>query len=253
MEHRPNEEEHITRLFREVSIPQIPEQEIEKVTMVAADYLSVGRKKVNLWDIALLELGNTSILLWIACAALMAGCVFFISTSKSSLSAAGIFVAMAPTPLFLSLIELMTTRTPAVVELEKACKYNVNQLYVVKVMIGTVLNIVILALLATFTAHSLNGPLNMFLMGSCTMLLTGFLALLIATKFGQSLPLMGVLGGWIVATSILFGSSQELSMALLNMEFKSLLAILVLSIALFAYGVRVFSRELTTLSLGGIS
>jgi len=85
------------------------------------------------------------------------------------------------------------------------------------------------------------------------MLLTGFLALLIATKFGQSLPLMGMLGGWIVATSILFASSQELSMALLNIELKPLLTILVLSIALFAYGMRVFSRELTTLSLGGIS
>jgi len=145
----------------------------------------------------------------------------------------------------------MTTRTPAVVELEKACKYNANQLYVVKIMIGTVLNVALLALVTTFASQNLITPLRMFLTGSTMMFFIGFLALLVATKFGQSLPVMGILAGWIIAAAMLFENRQELAMMLLNIGLFPLLVILGVSTMLFIFSLHAFSHQLTTLDLGG--
>jgi len=105
-----NEDKHIEQLFKSVNIPQIPEQQIESVVQMAADYLPVERKRINLWDIAILQLTTTSIVFWAACAAFMAITILSIGSAKSSLSAVGIFVAGAPVPLLLSLLEVMTTR-----------------------------------------------------------------------------------------------------------------------------------------------
>jgi len=198
-----------------------------------------------------LQLSTTSIVFWAACAAFMAITVLSIGSAKSSLSAVGIFVAGAPVPLLLSLLEVMTTRTPAVVELEKACKYNANQLYVVKIMIGTVLNVALLALVTTFTSQNLITPLRMFLTGSTMMFFIGFLALLVATKFGQSLPVMGILAGWIIASAMLFENRHELAMMLLNIRLFPLLIILGVSTMLFIFSLHAFSHQLTTLDLGG--
>jgi len=49
-----NEDKHIEQLFKSVNIPQIPEQQIESVVQMAADYLPVERKRINSWDIAIL-------------------------------------------------------------------------------------------------------------------------------------------------------------------------------------------------------
>ena len=251
MEKSSNEDKHIEQLFKSVNIPQIPEQQIESVVQIAADYLPVERKRINLWDIAILQLTTTSIVFWAACAAFMAITVLSISSAKSSLSAVGIFVAGAPVPLLLSLLEVMTTRTPAVVELEKACKYNANQLYVVKIMIGTVLNVALLALVTTFTSQNLITPLRMFLTGSTMMFFIGFLALSVASKFGQSLPVMGILAGWIIAAVMLFQNRQELAMMLLNIRLFPLLVLLGVSTMLFILSLHAFSHQLTTLDLGG--
>nr|WP_018963793.1 hypothetical protein [Coprothermobacter platensis] len=251
MEKNSNEDEHIEKLFKSVDIPQITEKQIESVVKVAADYLPLGRKHMSLWDMAILELRTTSIFFWAACAALMAIAVLFISSAESSFSAAGIFIVVAPAPLLFSLLEIMTTRTPNVIELEKVCKYNVNQLYVLKIMIGTVLNIVVLALISVFSLHTLNSPLQMFLMGSTIMLTIGFLALLIATTLGQSLPVMGILAGWTIAASMLFDNGPKLAMALLSIRFTPLLITLLVSTMLFVLTLHSFSHKLTSLSLGG--
>lgn len=251
MEKGSNEDEHIGKLFKSVYIPQVPYEEIESVVKVAADYLPVGRKYMSLWDMAILELRTTSIFFWAACAALMAIAVLFISSAESSFSTAGIFIAVAPAPFLFSLLEIMTTRTPNVIELEKVCKYNVNQLYVIKIIIGTILNIVLLALISVFSLHSLNSPLKMFLMGSTTMLMIGFLALLVATTLGQSLPVMGILAGWTIATSMLFDNVPKLAMALLSIRFTPLLITLLVSTMFFILALHTFSHKLTMLSLGG--
>jgi len=43
MEKSSNEDKHIEQLFKSVNIPQIPEQQIESVVQIAADYLPVER------------------------------------------------------------------------------------------------------------------------------------------------------------------------------------------------------------------
>jgi len=58
------------------------------------------------------------------------------------------------------------------------------------------------------------------------MFFIGFLALLVATKFGQSLPVMGILAGWIIASAMLFENRHELAMMLLNIRLFPLLIIL---------------------------
>jgi hypothetical protein len=252
MEKSNNEDKHIENLFKSVDIPQIPYEQIESVVKVAADYLPVGRKHMSLWDMTILHLRTTSVFFWAACAALMAVAILFISSAESSFSAAGIFVVAAPAPLLFSLLEMMTTRTPNVIELEKVCKYNVNQLYVLKIMVGTILNIGVLALISVFSLHTLNSPLQMFLLGSIIMLTIGFLALLVATTLGQSLPVMGILASWTIAASMLFDNVPKLAMALLSIRFTPLLITLLVSTMFFILALHIFSHKFTTLSLGGI-
>jgi len=83
------------------------------------------------------------------------------------------------------------------------------------------------------------------------MFFIGFLALLVATKFGQSLPVMGILAGWIIAAAMLFENRQELAMMLLNIGLFPLLVILGVSTMLFIFSLHAFSHQLTTLDLGG--
>jgi len=83
------------------------------------------------------------------------------------------------------------------------------------------------------------------------MFFIGFLALSVASKFGQSLPVMGILAGWIIASVMLFENRHELAMMLLNIRLFPLLVILGVSTMLFIFSLHAFSHQLTTLDLGG--
>jgi len=109
----------------------------------------------------------------------------------------------------------------------------------------------IISLSNHFYIAKLDHPFKDVPYGSTMMFFIGFLALSVASKFGQSLPVMGILAGWIIASVMLFENRHELAMMLLNIRLFPLLIILGVSTMLFIFSLHAFSHQLTTLDLGG--
>lgn len=242
----------ISELFLKMEIPVVTNNEIKAVCDVAANYLPNVQRKVNLWEIIRLEVSSISLLYWAICAAIMVCCSIIINCAVSEISVIGMITVVSPIPLLLSIIEFLKNRNPAVSELEQVCKYNIGQLYVIKLMIGLFCNLVVLSFITIFTAGHNGGALQLMLTGSTVMFFLGFIVLEVICKVGKSLPVMGILAGWIFVSSIFFSNENELVVSISRIQLATLTTIFVFSIALFICGLYVFAKQLKFLKIGDI-
>ncbi len=242
----------ISELFEKIEIPAVSADEIEFVCDTAANYLPNTQKKTSFWEIILLELSTVSLLFWAICAAIMVFSAIMIRYASLEISAIAVIAVISPIPLLLCIIELLKNRNPAVTELEKVCKYNITQLYVAKLMIGLFCNLVFLSFITVFAAGRDIDVVRIMLTGSTVMFLLGFIALIVTCKIGKSLPVMGVLAGWILISSVFISQDNYLVEIISNIQLMGLAAFFIISVVLFSYYLYVFAKQIQFLRIGDI-
>jgi hypothetical protein len=144
-----------------------------------------------------------------------------------------VMMVLAPVPFLVFSIDMLHHRDPHVVELEMACRYDVRQLYIAKLLIGMLFNIVLL-LPAVFAVSSVYA--NGWRLALCTfttMFLIGFIALLLIGKFRNPLPLSAFLALWVVSGGVILGEAQTANL-LESISIVVLIVACVVSLILFA-------------------
>lgn len=243
-------DKYITDMFAQTDIPTISESEIKALCDMTAQYLPAAKRKVSLWEIVWLEICSKSFIFWSACTAIMVGCVILINFSHFELSALRIVAVAAPLPLLIGIIELLKNRNPAVSELEMVCKYNISQLHVVKLLIGLACNIIVLSVVAIANLGQNGGILSLLFTGFTVMFFIGFVALGIASKIGQSLPIIGLLAGWVLVGSILCSDGFLTFVSVTSLY--ALASVMLFSMALFAIEMYAFPKQSCFFKIGDI-
>lgn len=228
----------------------VPAPAIKAACDAAAKYLPVSIRKTGIGKILRLEFSSVSLLTWVTSATIMVLCSIIIRSAASAETATRAIVVVSPLPLLFSLIELLRNRNPAVGELEKACKFNFANLYVIKLMIGLFANLVVLLVLVLFFAGLRTEAWHMLLLGSCVMFAMGFLALLFTLKFGNSLPVMAVLAAWILISSLLLSDNVLHLILSARIQFAALFLLLVVCASFYFFSVYLFRQKIGSLRIG---
>lgn len=71
--------------------------------------------------------------------------------------------------------------------------------------------------------------MQLMLTGSTVMFFLGFIVLEVICKVGKSLPVMGILAGWIFVSSIFFSNENELVVSISRIQLATLTTIFVFS------------------------
>ena len=199
------EELKVINFLKEYDVPAASKNEIHEFCDTAGTYLPqrpVSVWELRFWKIVFFEMTGKSPLFWMCCAVILSIGAALMQTAMSYFSPLMVMILSAPVPFIAFIIDALHYRDPNVVELEMTCRYDVSQLYVAKLLIAMLFNIVIILPVA-FAANSvyLDGW-RLILCVFTTMFFIGFIALMLIGEAKNSLPLSAFLALWIITGAV---------------------------------------------------
>jgi hypothetical protein len=232
------EQEEFTEInfLKGYDVPVVSRSEIQELCDTVGSYLPQKRTStldLRFWKLAYFEMTGKSPLFWLCCAIVLCIGATLIQTAMSYFSPFMVMMVLAPVPFLAFSIDMLHYRDPHIVELEMTCRYDVRQLYIAKLLIGMLFNIVLLlpAILVVSSVYA-NGW-RLALCTFTTMFLIGFIALLLIGKFRNSLPLSAFLALWVVTGGVILGEAQTLHL-FERISIVTLIVAFVISLILFA-------------------
>ena len=227
-------------LLNRYNAPVVSQDEIRELCDTVGAYLPQRRTSIfdlQFWEIAFFEMAGKSPIFWMCCAVILSIVAALIQTAMSYFSPLLVMIVLAPVPFLAFVIDALHYRDPHVVELEMTCRYDIRQLYIAKLLIGMLFNIVLM-LPAVCAASSVYADgWRLALCAFTTMFFIGFIALFLIEKAKNSLPLSGFLALWVISGGAFLqraGSEEKLfeSISMAVLTAASLVCLLLFTIKL---------------------
>ena len=228
-------------------VPVVSQGEIRELCDTVGAYLPQRRNSISdlqFWKIAFFEMTGKSPLFWMCCAIFLSVIAVLIQTAMSYFSPLLVMIILAPVPFLAFAIDALHCRDPHVVELETTCRFDIRQLYIAKLLIGMLFNIILMlpAVCAANSVYKKGGRLA--LCAFTTMFFIGFIALFLIEKAKNSLPLSAFLALWVISGGALLRRSgpekllESISMAALTVAFIACLVLFAIKLIYAAQHMR---------------
>lgn len=199
-------------LLNGYDVPVISQDEIRELCDTVGAYIPQSKTSIfdmQFWKIAFFEMTGKSPIFWMCCAVILSIIAILIQTAMSYFSPLLVMMVLAPVPFLAFVIDALHYRDPHVVELEMTCRYDIRQLYVAKLLIGMLFNIVLM-IPAVFAASSVYADgWRLALCAFTTMFFIGFIALFLIGKARNSLPLSAFLALWVISGGMLLQTTDS--------------------------------------------
>lgn len=227
------EERQLAACLREMPVPRVPQEEIEAAARIAASYYTspYGAGEAGFWRAALASLTGWTALFWVLAALLLGGGAA-LSLRRLEAEPFALLIALSPVPMLTFAIRELQYRDPALVQLEKTCKYSPDKIYFARLWMGMAFNMLLVALAGA--AFPRSGPLAKALFLAFTALfLVGAAALTVMRFLESALPLSLMLAAWVTGAFWLLCRDGALEL-LLGAGLGVLAAGAAVSLGLFA-------------------
>ena len=228
-------------------VPVVSQDEIRELCDTVGAYLPQRRIPIfdlQFWKIAFFEMTGKSPLFWMCCAIFLSVTAVLIQTAMCYFSPLLVMIILAPIPFLAFAIDALHYRDPHVVELETTCRFDIRQLYIAKLLIGMLFNIILMlpAVCAANSVYKKGGRLA--LSAFTTMFFIGFIALFLIEKAKNSLPLSAFLALWVISGGALLRRSgpekllENISMTALTIAFTACLVLFTIKLIYAAQHIR---------------
>lgn len=222
--------------IKESFVPNISQEEINKVCKIANSYYSTKQSiwDKSFWRVTLSCVTADTAFLWLMAAFILGSCaVLTLIAPVNSYDPVGIMTALAPVPLLVFIIREMQYRDPSLAQVEKSCKFQPSKIYFARLWVGMIINAIVVFCIGFFVYGSYANTLQMYFCSFIAMFLVGAVALLLMSLLDNELPLSLTLIVWVFVTSALL-SNPDILYVITNISTGLFICIAVFSIGVFA-------------------
>lgn len=189
--------------FEQFKVPSVSDAEIEAACEQIAEYLpkphrAESRGTDSLFRIVLLEARCRTPLYWMLCALLLTLGVSTLRFSLWNLSPYVVLPLLAPLPFLSNIIDAFWGREWHVTEIEKACKFSIQQLYLAKLLVGLACDLTVTASLSLFCIGTTYEAWKLAFSNLTALFWVGTAALCLTNRHNCSLSVSSLLSVWII-------------------------------------------------------